>query len=113
LARIRGNQPEDRDLFPVENFVALFGRTSTPSADAGNYPSPAALLATLEKLTSQVSKDVSTLLDEELDQPADASKPHPIVTTRLSSLLWCAHHEFLHAGQIGLLRRLLGAQPRW
>jgi hypothetical protein len=27
-------------------------------------------------------------------------------------LLWCAHHEMLHGGQIGLLRRHLGYPPR-
>lgn len=113
LARIRGNQPEDSTLFPTANFVELFGRTSTPMADTGQYPTPAELLATLERISAQSRKELPALTDEELDQPSPISKPHPIVTTRLSSLLWCAHHEFSHAGQIGLLRRLLGAVPRW
>ena len=30
-----------------------------------------------------------------------------------ASLLWCAHHEMVHAGQIGLLRRYLGFAPVW
>ena len=33
--------------------------------------------------------------------------------TKLDSLFWCAHHEMLHAGQIGLVRRLLGQAPLW
>ena len=113
LGRIRGNQPMDRELFPTDNFVALFGRTSTPMADIGKYPSPAELRLTLEKITTQARKELFALTDAELDQAADPSKPHPVVTTKLSSLLWCAHHEFLHAGQIGLLRRMLGAAPKW
>jgi len=113
LARIRGNQPEDQSLFPVTNFVELFGRTSTPLADQSKYPTPAELLATLEKITAQTKIELPKLTDEQLDEPTVAGKPHPVVTTRLSSLLWCAHHEFLHTGQIGLLRRMLGANPKW
>jgi hypothetical protein len=113
LARIRGNRPEDRDLFPVDNFVELFGRSSQPMEDKGQYPRPAVLLATLERISTQAAKELPLLTEEELDQPTDLAKPHRIVTTRLSSLLWCAHHEFTHAGQIGLLRRLLGAAPMW
>lgn len=113
LARIRGNRPEDRDLFPLDNFVELFGRSSQPMEDTGQYPRPAVLLATLEKISAQAAKELPTLTDGKLDEPTNLAKPHRIVTTKLSSLLWCAHHEFTHAGQIGLLRRLLGATPRW
>jgi hypothetical protein len=31
--------------------------------------------------------------------------------TKFGSLLFCSHHEMLHAGQIGLLRRLTGKLP--
>jgi uncharacterized damage-inducible protein DinB len=47
----------------------------------------------------------------ELDQPVP--HPHPFATTKLKALLWCAHHEMLHAGQIGLLRHHLGYPPMW
>jgi uncharacterized damage-inducible protein DinB len=51
-------------------------------------------------------------LDEaELDQ--FVPHPHPFAKTKLLALLWCAHHEMLHAGQIGLLRRHLGYPPIW
>lgn len=114
MGRIRGNRPaEDRPLFPVDNFVELFGRTSKPMADPQKYPSPAELRASLDRMTEQMKKELTTLTDEQLDEPADPSKPHPVVTTKLSSLLWCAHHEFLHTGQIALLRRMLGAEPMW
>jgi hypothetical protein len=42
-----------------------------------------------------------------------AAAPHPFAKTKLLALLWCANHEMLHAGQIGLLRRLLGCPPMW
>jgi hypothetical protein len=33
--------------------------------------------------------------------------------TKLECLHWCSHHEAVHAGQIGLIRRLLGYPPIW
>jgi hypothetical protein len=39
------------------------------------------------------------------------ARPHPLVRTKLWALLWCAQHEAVHAGQIGLLRRQLGHAP--
>ncbi|HQR08676.1 MAG TPA: DinB family protein [Gemmatales bacterium] len=113
LARLRGVQPADQALFPADNFVELFGRASTPLANPEKYPTPAELLSTLETITAQGMKVVSALTDEQLDQPTEVSRPHRIMTTKLSALWWCAHHEFLHAGQIGLLRRLIGAKPQW
>jgi hypothetical protein len=43
----------------------------------------------------------------------EASVPEPYVVfpNKLGSLYFCASHEMLHAGQIGLLRRLLGKEP--
>ena len=54
---------------------------------------------------------VPGLDDAELDQ--SVPHPHRFATTKLRALLWCAHHEMLHAGQIGLLRRHLGYPPVW
>jgi hypothetical protein len=34
-----------------------------------------------------------------------------VTPTRLGALLFSSHHEMLHAGQIGVLRRLLGKAP--
>ena len=33
------------------------------------------------------------------------------VETKLGALFFCSVHEMMHAGQIGLLRRLLGKSP--
>jgi uncharacterized damage-inducible protein DinB len=38
---------------------------------------------------------------------------HALVRTKYQALAWCAQHEVVHAGQIGLLRRLLGHPPVW
>lgn len=112
LVRIRGTRAEDQQWFPREQYEELFGRITVPRANTV-YPSPAELLATLDRVAVQARTELELLTDKDLDQPNATLKPHPIVTTKLSALLWCAHHEFLHTGQIGLLRRMLGAAPKW
>ena len=57
------------------------------------------------------SRSFQTLDDALLDQPT--SRPHPRFSTKGGSLAWCAEHEMIHAGQIGLLRRLHGQPPLW
>jgi hypothetical protein len=110
LWRIRGPQPQDEGLLTPE-FLRLFGANSVPDADPAKYPPPAEVRAMLDRVHEQVLRELPGLDDGELDQPAP--HPHPFAKTKLLALLWCAHHEMLHAGQIGLLRRLLGHQPMW
>jgi hypothetical protein len=108
LRRIRGERPDDDALFPPE-FKRLFGADSVPQADTA-YP-PAELRVALDRVHQQVLRELPGLDDAELDQPVPY--PHPFATTKLRALLWCAQHEMLHAGQIGLLRRHLGYPPMW
>jgi hypothetical protein len=56
-------------------------------------------------------RELAGLDEAELDQAVP--HPHPFAKTKLLALHWCAQHEMLHAGQIGLLRRLLGSPPLW
>jgi uncharacterized damage-inducible protein DinB len=62
-----------------------------------------------DRVHDQVLREVRGLDEGELDQPVP--HPHPFAKTKLLALVWCAHHEMLHAGQIGLLRRQLGHPP--
>ncbi|HEV3259752.1 MAG TPA: hypothetical protein VG013_22990, partial [Gemmataceae bacterium] len=61
--------------------------------------------------TVAINGELSGLDEAELDQPVPHA--HPFAKTKLLALLWCAHHEMLHAGQVGLLRRHLGYPPMW
>jgi hypothetical protein len=110
LWRIRGPKPEDADLFSSD-FVRLFGANSVPDADPAKYPSPAEVRAILDRVHEQVMRELPRLDETELDQPVP--HPHKFANTKLLALLWCSHHEMLHAGQIGLLRRQLGNPPMW
>jgi hypothetical protein len=106
LWRIRGAQAHDDALFSPE-FRRLFGPNSVPVANSV-YP-PDELRAVLNRVHEQVLRELLALDEAEADQPV--LHPHPLAKTKLQALLWCAHHEMLHAGQIGLLRRHLGYPP--
>jgi hypothetical protein len=108
LWRIRGERPGDAELFSPD-FRRLFGADSVPQADS-TYPA-GELRMVLDRVHQQVLQELPGLDEAELDQPVP--HPHPFATTKLRALLWCAHHEMLHAGQIGLLRRQLGCPPMW
>ena len=110
LWRVRGRRPEDDGLFS-EQFLRLFGANSVPSADPANRLAPAEIRATLDRVHEQALRELPDLDEAELDRPVP--QPHPVAKTKLLGLLWCAQHEMLHAGQIGLLRRFLGHPPLW
>ena len=110
LDRIRGEKPDDaRMISPA--FLNLFGKGSVPDADSGKYPAPAEILGVCEQVHAQVLAELPGLPESEWN--AAPLKPHPLFQTKIDSLFWCAHHEMLHAGPIGLLRRMLGYQPKW
>jgi hypothetical protein len=110
LQLVRGRAPEDAALIP-DGFAARFGRESIPDPDPSRYPSPDELRAILDRVHQQTLREGPTLPEADLDQPA--RKAHPYFSTKLGALLWCAQHEMVHAGQIGLVRRLLGHAPLW
>jgi uncharacterized damage-inducible protein DinB len=110
LERIRGPQPQDADLIS-EDLLRLFGRDSVPDSDPAKYPSQGEIRSVFDRVHEQVLRELRGLDESELDKPV--LKPHPLVKTKLWALLWCAQHEAVHAGQIGLLRRQLGYAPLW
>jgi len=94
-----------------QDFSRLFGKGSVPVSDAGMYPTPAELHAELGRIHQQTIDCLQQLPEEILDE--QSSPQHPMFSTRLGALIWLAQHEFSHAGQIGLLRRLLGHDALW
>ncbi len=110
LERVRAAREEDAQLISQE-FLALFGKGSTPQEDAGLYPSCEEIVAVFTRVRAAGLEEVRNLADEELDNPA--LKPHRLFKTKLGSVQWCGDHELMHAGQLGLLKRLLGSGPDW
>lgn len=110
LDRLRGELADDAALISAE-FLTAFGRTSTPQADAALYPTIAQIRQVFDRVHAQCAAEMASFASLDLD--AAPLKPHPLFQTKLGSLFWCARHEMLHAGQIGLLRRELGYDPQW
>jgi hypothetical protein len=108
MERIRGIREEDEVLIPGE-FMTKFGKGSVPSPDSHDYPSPADIVGVYDAVHKQVREELPALDDAQLDEPPIA--PHPLLKTKFDALCWASHHEMLHAGQIGLLRRLFGEKP--
>lgn len=110
LDRMRPATPADESLISTP-FLALFGRGSIPTADLTLYPAPHALLSTLANVHAASLAQLQSMSDPDLDAPV--LKPHMFAKTKYDSATWCVRHEMLHVGQIALLKRQLGAPPRW
>lgn len=110
MDRIRGSRPGDADLIDPA-YVKMFGKDSVPDSDPARYPTVEAIRAAYDRVYTHVLEELPDYTDEELQGPA--GQPHPWFNTKLGALFWCARHEMMHAGQIGLLRRLLGYKPLW
>ena len=63
-----------------------------PHAAAAGDPSAGEIRATFNRVHAQVLRELGVLEEHELDQPA--STAHPLATTKLESLLWCANHAW-------------------
>lgn len=108
LRRIRGRTPADESLIS-DQFIDWFKLGSQPQADrAANPP-----LAEIRRVFADVHQlgvhELSGRSDAELDVPVE--QPHPVFKTKLGAIEWSAQHELIHAGQIALLRRLMGKPP--
>jgi DinB superfamily len=108
LFRMRGRQEVDLELM-TSGFRKLFSKGTTPESDTSKYPVPAEIWAALDRVHAQVLKESQGWTEEQLAEPVDM--PYAVHANKLGGLLFCSHHEMLHAGQLGLLRRQLGKQP--
>jgi hypothetical protein len=109
LFRQRGRQDVDGDLMS-SSFRKMFAKGSDPaSSPRSDYPSPREIRQVLDRVHSQMLLELPTFDGDGLDEPVDP--PHVAFSTRYGALLFAGDHEMLHAGQIGLLRRLMGKVP--
>lgn len=108
LFRQRGRMPGDLELMPGW-LRKQFGRGTTPSLSADGMPTPTELLTILDKIDTQSHAEVALLTAEQLGEPTEM--PYAAYPIKLGALLFCPLHESIHAGQLGLLRRLHGLDP--
>ena len=109
LKRVRGPRPEDAELIP-DDFRQAFGKDSIPDPNPANNPSVAATREILDRVHKQAIRELSDLPEAVFDELSD-QPPHRMFKTKWGAVLWCAQHEFIHIGQIALLRRLFGNDP--
>jgi hypothetical protein len=108
LFRQRGRQEIDRELMPSD-FRKAFSRGSQAETNPAKFLPSADIRATFDRIHAQVLQEAPSFTADQLKEPVEM--PFAVEATKLGSLYFCSHHEMLHAGQIGLLRRLLGKQP--
>ena len=104
LFRQRGRKLEDAELMSGK-FRKLFLKGSTPKRDREAYPAPDEILEVLDKVHQQMRAEIGTF-EEMLDE--ESGPPHAAYATKYGALLFAPDHEMLHAGQIGMLRRMMG-----
>ena len=90
-------------------FMRAFAKDSTPASSAEDALAVADILDVFNRVHSQVLKELESYPLEQLGE--EVEPPYVGQATRLGALLMSAHHEMLHAGQIGMMRRLLGLAP--
>jgi len=103
LMRVRGKTEADDALLP-EGFFDHFKRGSVPAAG----PPLEVIQRVFDAVHRQSLVELAERTDEELDVPVD---PHPAFDTKIGAIEFAPQHELIHAGQIGLLRRLMGKPP--
>ncbi len=108
IMRIRGREREDEQLI-AKDFIRKFKKGSAVSPNAADYPSPNEIRATFDAVHEASMASMAGY--EEADLQDSLPAPTAVYENKLGSLLMCSAHEMVHAGQIGLLRRMLGLDP--
>lgn len=81
------------------------------SAREHDYPSPDAVLGIMRQVHERTLAAIREMSDALLDEPAfgaDGKSPHPHYKDKRGAVAHCNRHEAFHAGQLALIRRLLG-----
>jgi hypothetical protein len=108
MLRLRGKEPTDAE-FINNDFMRAFKKGSTPTSDASLYPSIHEIRQTFDAVHEHALRELDAWDEEDLQ--GELPFPYAVTNTKLGSVFFCPHHEMLHAGQIGLLRRMLGKEP--
>lgn len=80
------------------------------SASDHPYPSPTQIITVMADLHRRTLSALRSLSDDLLAEPAFGKDgaPHPHYSTKLGAITHCMRHEAFHAGQLAMIRRLLG-----
>ena len=108
LFRQRGRSTDDKQLMSAQ-FRKRFMKGTTANPDRNEHPQPDEIMEVLNRVNEQMLVEIDGFDGEPLDEPIEM--PYSVSPTRYGSLIFAGDHEMLHAGQIGMLRRLMGKDP--
>lgn len=106
--RIRGTLPEDETWCPAE-WITRFGVKSEPQPDPAANPPIEEIQRVFDGVFEHALQAIPAYTAEQLSSAVDP--PHPAFETKMAAIEFAPHHEAVHAGQIAMLRRLVGKQP--
>lgn len=108
LRRVRGRTADDQTLIS-DAFIDAFKLGSQPVVGANQNRPLEEIQRVFDAVHHQALQELPLVDNAELDNPVDP--PHPLFKTKLGAIEWSAQHELVHAGQIAMLRRLMGKAP--
>jgi len=108
LRRVRGRTKADESLIS-DAFIEAFKGGSKPIAEPEKNPPLDEIRRVFDAVHEQSVGELSARSEAELDEPL--AEPHPRFKTKLGAVEFSALHEMVHAGQIAMLRRLMGKPP--
>lgn len=108
LRRMRGRTSDDETLIP-DAFINAFKLGSQPVVGASHNLPLQEIQRVFDAVHHQALQELPLVDNAELDNPVD--QPHPLFKTKLGAIEWSSQHELVHAGQIALIRRLMGKAP--
>lgn len=108
LFRQRGRAEVDTKLMSGK-FRKKFMKGTTPDSELTNVTSRDEIMEVLHRVNDQMLAEIDGFDGPGMDETVEM--PYAGFPTKYGSLLFTAHHEMLHSGQIGMIRRLLGKDP--
>lgn len=108
LRRLRGRTTDDQAMIS-DAYIEAFKLGSQPVAGAANNLPLEEIERVFHAVLEQVLAELPLVDNAELDVLVDP--PHPAFKTKLGAIEWSPQHELVHAGQIAMLRRLMGKAP--
>ncbi len=105
MFRLYGRRDADLDLVPSK-FRKTFGKGSDPLSDSVAQYSADELYERFNLIYEHAIAGLIDISPAVLMEPVEM--PFAGYPIKLGAILFCPMHEMLHAGQIGLARRLLG-----
>lgn len=111
LNRACGRDIIEEGIIPAD-YITMFGRLSAAETEPSKYPSASSIRAVFDRVHAASLDAIPRLADADLDT-LSPGVPHRLCKTKGEFLRWVSHHEVLHTGQIGMIRRMLGHAPMW